>query len=44
LQWLLLPLAIPTYIIAYSYLELFDYSGIVQTALRGLFGWRDARS
>ena len=44
-QWLLLlPLAIPTYIIAYSYLELLDYSGIVQTALRDLFGWRDARS
>ena len=45
LQWLLLlPLAIPTYIIAYTYLELLDYSGMVQTALRGLFGWRNARS
>jgi iron(III) transport system permease protein len=44
-QWLLLlPLAIPTYIIAYSYLELLDYSGVVQSALRELFGWRDARS
>jgi iron(III) transport system permease protein len=44
-QWLLLlPLAIPTYIIAYSYLELLDYSGVVQSALRQLFGWRDARS
>ncbi len=44
-QWLLLlPLAIPTYIIAYSYLELLDYSGAVQTTLRGLFGWHDARS
>ena len=44
-QWLLLlPLAIPTYIIAYTYLELLDYSGMVQTALRGLFGWRNARS
>jgi len=40
----LLPLAIPTYIIAYSYLELLDYSGVVQTALRDLFGWHDARS
>ena len=39
LQWLLLlPLAVPTYIIAYSYLELLDYSGIVQTSLRELFG------
>jgi len=44
-QWLLLlPLAIPTYIIAYSYLELLDYSGTVQSTLRDLFGWRDARS
>jgi iron(III) transport system permease protein len=44
-EWLLLlPLAVPTYIIAYSYLELLDYSGIVQTALRNLFGWHDARS
>ncbi len=43
-QWLLLlPLAIPTYIIAYTYLEMLDYSGMVQTALRGLFGWRNAR-
>jgi iron(III) transport system permease protein len=45
LQWLLLlPLAVPTYIIAYSHLELFDYSGIVQTSLRKVFGWQNARS
>src|SRR4029453_7899835 len=45
LQWLLLlPLAIPTYIIAYTYLELLDYSGAVQTGWRALFGWQDARS
>lgn len=44
-QWLLLlPLAVPTYIIAYTYLELLDYSGVVQSTLRELFGWRDARS
>jgi iron(III) transport system permease protein len=44
-QWLLLlPLAIPTYIIAYCYLELLDYSGTVQSGLRALFGWQDARS
>jgi iron(III) transport system permease protein len=43
-EWLLLlPLAVPTYIIAFSYLELFDYSGIIQTSLRQLFGWRDAQ-
>src|SRR5690606_21258275 len=35
LEWLLLiPLAMPTYIIAFCYLELFDYSGSVQTAMR----------
>ncbi len=43
-QWLLLlPLAMPTYIIAYCYLELLDYSGGVQTSLRSLFGWHNAR-
>jgi iron(III) transport system permease protein len=44
-QWLLLlPLAVPTYIIAYTYLGLLDYSGAVQGALRDLFGWQGARS
>jgi iron(III) transport system permease protein len=43
-RWLLLlPLAMPTYIIAYCYLELFDYSGAVQMSLRELFGWRNAQ-
>ena len=43
-QWLLLlPLAIPTYIIAFCYLELFDYSGALQTMLRELFGWHSAK-
>ena len=43
-QWLLLlPMAMPTYIIAYCYLELLDYSGVVQTGMRGLFGWRNAQ-
>ncbi|MCC7251597.1 iron ABC transporter permease [Hyphomicrobium sp.] len=36
---LVLPLAIPTYIAAYCYGELFDYAGPVQTGLRSLFGW-----
>ena len=40
---LLLPLAVPTYIIAFCYLELLDYSGSFQTMLRALFGWQDAR-
>ena len=43
-EWLLLlPLAMPTYIIAFCYLELFDYSGVVQTSLRALFGFRNAQ-
>jgi iron(III) transport system permease protein len=43
-EWLLLlPLAIPTYIIAFCYLELFDYSGVLQTSLRSLFGWPNAQ-
>lgn len=37
---LVIPLAIPTYIVAYCYVELFDYAGPAQTALRGLFGWK----
>jgi len=41
--WLLLvPLAMPTYIIAFCYMELLDYSGTAQTALREMFGWRNA--
>ena len=44
-QWLLLlPLAVPTYVIAYTYLELLDYSGVAQSTLRDLFGWHGARS
>src|SRR5215475_11402034 len=40
---LVLPLAMPTYIVAYCYVDVFDYSGPVQTALRALFGWQSAR-
>ncbi|MBM3529725.1 MAG: iron ABC transporter permease [Alphaproteobacteria bacterium] len=41
--WLLpLPLALPTYIVAYVYVDLLDAIGPVQTALRALFGWRSA--
>ncbi len=35
---LVLPLAMPTYIVAYCYAELLDYAGPVQTALRGWIG------
>jgi iron(III) transport system permease protein len=40
---LVIPLAMPTYIIAYCYVELLDYTGPVQSGLRTLFGWRTAR-
>lgn len=45
LQWaLLIPLAMPTYLIAYTYVDVFEYSGVVQSSLRDLFGWENARS
>ncbi|MFA5950780.1 MAG: iron ABC transporter permease [Hyphomicrobium sp.] len=40
---LVLPLAIPTYIVAYCYAELLDYAGPLQTELRAVFGWTSAR-
>jgi iron(III) transport system permease protein len=41
LVWLLpLPLAIPTYIVAYVYVDILDAIGPVQSGLRALFGWR----
>lgn len=40
---LVLPLAVPTYIAAYCYVEVLDYSGPVQGALRAVFGWRSAQ-
>lgn len=40
LAWaLLLPMAMPAYIIAYTYTGLLDFSGPVQIFLRELFGW-----
>jgi ABC-type Fe3+ transport system permease subunit len=39
-EWaLLLPLAMPAYIIAYTYTGLFDFAGPVQTILREWFNW-----
>lgn len=44
LDWaLLIPLAVPTYIIAFAYVEVLDYSGPVQSALRNLFGFKTSR-
>jgi iron(III) transport system permease protein len=43
LAWLLpLPLAIPTYIVAYVYVDLLDAIGPVQSALRAMTGWASA--
>ena len=36
---LVLPLAVPTYILAFAYVELLDYAGPVQSSLRAAFGW-----
>jgi iron(III) transport system permease protein len=39
-EWaLLLPMAIPAYIIAYTYTGMLDFAGPLQTALRDLIGW-----
>uniref|UniRef100_E6XNC4 ABC iron(III) transporter, inner membrane subunit, FbpB n=1 Tax=Shewanella putrefaciens (strain 200) TaxID=399804 RepID=E6XNC4_SHEP2 len=44
LQWaLLLPLAMPAYIVAYVYTDLLDYAGPVQRGLRLLFDWRSSQ-
>lgn len=41
LEWaLLLPMAMPAYIVAYTYTGLLDFAGPVQSALRDLCGWR----
>jgi len=43
LTWLLpLPLAIPTYIVAYIYADFLGPFGLLQSALRAITGWRSA--
>ncbi|MEH6652282.1 MAG: iron ABC transporter permease [Motiliproteus sp.] len=43
-EWaLLLPFAVPAYVIAYVYTDLLEYSGPLQIILRDLFGWSSAR-
>ena len=37
---LLLPFAVPAYVIAYVYTDLLEYSGVVQIHLRAWFGWQ----
>ncbi|MBS1137789.1 MAG: binding-protein-dependent transport system inner rane component, partial [Proteobacteria bacterium] len=39
-EWaLILPLAMPAYVMAYTYTDLLQFVGPVQTWLRGAFGW-----
>jgi iron(III) transport system permease protein len=43
-EWaLLVPLAVPAYVIAYTYTDLLEYAGPVQGMLRDIFGWTSAR-
>jgi iron(III) transport system permease protein len=43
LEWaLLLPLAMPAYVLAYAYTDALQFSGPLQTALRAQFGWQGA--
>ena len=42
-EWaMLLPFAVPAYVIAYVYTSLLDYAGPVQTTMRDWSGWRNA--
>ncbi len=44
MDWVLLvPLAVPTYIVAFAYVEVLDYTGPVQTVIRELFGFKTSR-
>jgi len=44
LDWaLLVPLAVPTYIVAFAYVEVLDYTGPVQSLIRALFGFQTSR-
>ena len=41
LEWaLLLPLAMPAYVVAYAYTDFLQFSGPLQVTLREAFGWR----
>ncbi|PID63478.1 MAG: iron ABC transporter permease [Gammaproteobacteria bacterium] len=44
LEWaLILPLAVPTYLVAYVYTDLLEYAGPVQRLIRATFGFHDSR-
>jgi len=40
---LVIPLAVPTYIVAYCYVDLLDFAGPLQSGLREIFGWHTPR-
>ena len=43
-EWaLLLPAAIPAYIVAYCYTDFLEYGGIIQTTLREIFNWKSSQ-
>ncbi len=42
-EWaLLLPFAVPAYVIAYVYTDLLEYAGPVQQLIRRIFGWQNS--
>ncbi len=44
LSWaLLLPFAVPAYVVAYVYTDVLEYAGPVQTGLRALFSWESSQ-
>jgi iron(III) transport system permease protein len=44
LSWaLLLPFAVPAYVVAYVYTDLLEYAGPIQSTLRDIFGWQSAQ-
>ena len=40
---MLLPLAMPSYVVAFVYTDLLEYAGPIQTSLRSYFGWNNAQ-
>ncbi len=43
-EWaLLLPMAMPAYVIAYVYTDIFEFAGPIQTLLRETYGWATKR-
>ena len=40
---LLIPLAVPTYIVAYAYVDILDFTGPVQSFIRAIFGFENSR-